>query len=258
MNNGSKISLKYISTLIFTLLFFCITVNSSTSYSNPSAKNPTLSNDSIPKKIVTRVRDTIPGDSSLEDSIPFRNDSADLRKDTVHMVVSKDSLDAPITYSAADSVVLDVPTKNIILYNKANTKYKDMNLDAYEIRLDQPVHLLTASFIRGDSNQIIGKPKMTQAESTLESDSIVFNMQTQKGITVSTFTQSNDMYVMAEKMKKISKNEYYAFHGRFTTCNLDTPHFAFRRAFLFPFIFLLVFSRSRRAATPVFCRPLLT
>ena len=32
MNNGGKISLKYLSTLILTLLFFCITVNSSARY----------------------------------------------------------------------------------------------------------------------------------------------------------------------------------------------------------------------------------
>ncbi len=228
MSNGGKISLKYLSTLIIALLIFCITINSSAGYSIRTHIISRISNDSIPEKIVSKARDTIPADSTLEDSIPFGSDSLGLRTDTIHFKVSKDSLDAPITYSAADSVVLDVPTKNVTLYNKANTKYKDINLDAYKIQLDQPHQLLTASFIRDTANLIIGKPKMTQTESTLESDSIVFNMKTQKGITLNTFTQSNDMYVMAEKMKKISKNEYFAFHGRFTTCNLDTPHFAFR------------------------------
>jgi lipopolysaccharide assembly outer membrane protein LptD (OstA) len=69
---------------------------------------------------------------------------------------------------------------------------------------------------------------MNQAESKMESDSMVFNMKTQKGITLNTFTQSGEMFVMGEKMKKISRDDYYAFRGRFTTCNLDTPHFAFR------------------------------
>ncbi|MDP4249163.1 MAG: putative LPS assembly protein LptD [Bacteroidota bacterium] len=214
--------------MIFTLLFFCITVNSSARYSNLSRHHSTLSNDSIPQKIVATARDTVPEDSSLTDSIPFRTDSAGQRTDTIHLAFSKDSLDGPITYSAADSVVLDVPTKNVTLYNKANAKYKDIDLNAYEIRMDQQHQLLTASFIRDTANRIIGKPKMKQAESTIESDSMIFNMKTQKGITVNSLTQSGEMYVMGEKMKKISKDEYYAFHGRFTTCNLDTPHFAFR------------------------------
>ena len=228
MNNGGKISLKCVSTLIFASVFLCITLNSSRGYSARSNKIPVFSNDTIPEKIVAGARDTLPADSALQDTIPFRTDSAVQQTDTFHIRLSKDSLDAPISYSAADSVVLDVPTKNVTLYNKANTKYKDINLDAYKIRMDQPRDLLTATYTLDTGNRIIGKPKMTQPESTMESDSMVFNMKTQKGITVNTFTQSGEMFVMGEKMKKISKDEYYAFHGRFTTCNLDTPHFAFR------------------------------
>ena len=36
------------------------------------------------------------------------------------------------------------------------------------------------------------------------------------------------MFVYAERIKKYSANEFFASRGRFTTCDLDTPHFAFR------------------------------
>jgi hypothetical protein len=55
-----------------------------------------------------------------------------------------------------------------------------------------------------------------------------FDTKTQKGITRNTFTQQGEIYVMGERMKKISADEFYAFRGQFTTCNLDIPHFAFR------------------------------
>lgn len=228
MNNGCKISLKYLSTLILTLLFFCITVNSSARYYLNHARPVSALLDTIPKKNISIVRDTIIADSASLDTLPFHSDSASKQIDTLHIPVSKDTLDAPIAYSAEDSVVLDVPTKNITLYNKAVTKYKNMDLEAYNIRMDQPNNLLLATYSRDTSGAMIGQPKMTQAGTKMESDSMVFNMKTQKGITINTFTQSGEMYVMGEKMKKISKNDYYAFHGRFTTCNLDTPHFAFR------------------------------
>src|SRR5450755_172911 len=235
MNNGGKISLKFLSTLILTLLFFCITVNSSARYYRnhgpaSSSAMDTIPNksDTIPKKNISRVKDTVIVDSAGLDNLPLHSDSVRRQTDTVHIPFSKDSLDGPITYSAQDSVVLDVPTKNITLYNKANTKYKDIDLDAYNIRMDQSNSLLIATFSRDTSGEMIGRPKMTQAETKMESDSMVFNMKTQKGITINSFTQSGEMYVMGEKMKKITKNDYYAFHGRFTTCNLDTPHFAFR------------------------------
>ncbi len=235
MNNGGKISLKYLSTLILTLLFFCITVNSSARYfknqhSRYFTDTDTIpgKSDSIPVKRMPLQNKTVLMDSAVVDTLPFHSDSLSQQVDTFHMHISKDSLDAPITYSAQDSVVLDVPTKNITLYNKANTKYKDIDLDAYNIRMDQPNNLLIATYAKDTGGAMIGKPRMTQAETKMDADSIVFNMKTQKGITVNTFTQSGEMFVMGEKMKKISKDDYYAFHGRFTTCNLDTPHFAFR------------------------------
>ena len=228
MNNGGKISLKYLSTLILTLLFFCVTVNSSARYYRNRDTPPPNTQDTIPKKNISPLKDTVIVDSALLDTLPFHSDSVRLQVDTIHAPYSKDSLDAPISYSAQDSVVLDVPTKNITLYNKANTKFKDIELDAYNIRMDQANSLLLATYARDTTGEMIGRPKMTQAETKMESDSMVFNMKTKKGITLNTFTQSGEMYVMGEKMKKISKNDYYAFRGRFTTCNLDTPHFAFR------------------------------
>ena len=145
MNNGGKISLKYLSTLILTLLFFCITVNSSARYYRNRDKPPPDIKDTIPKKNISPIKDTVIIDSALLDTLPFHSDSTQLQVDTIHVPYSKDSLDAPISYSAQDSVVLDVPTKNITLYNKANTKFKDIELDAYNIRMDQANSLLLAT-----------------------------------------------------------------------------------------------------------------
>ena len=50
--------------------------------------------------------------------------------DTMYAKMSKDSLDAPVTYHADDSLVMDVPNNRIILYGKkSSTKYIDNDLD---------------------------------------------------------------------------------------------------------------------------------
>src|SRR5215212_2978644 len=51
---------------------------------------------------------------------PIRTDTGRQQIDTFNFRVSKDSLDSPVDYRASDSVVLEVPTKKITLYNKAN------------------------------------------------------------------------------------------------------------------------------------------
>ncbi|HUR10127.1 MAG TPA: putative LPS assembly protein LptD, partial [Flavitalea sp.] len=142
--------------------------------------------------------------------------------------MSKDSLDAPVEYKAADSVVIDLTTKKIILFSKANIRKQDLDLSADSIEIDQSTKMVTATFRRDSAGTMIGRPKMLQGESTLESDVIKYNFQSQKGMTRNTITQQGEIYIQGEKIKKVSVNEFFAFRGQFTTCNLDTPHFAFR------------------------------
>jgi len=259
---GRKISLKCLLALIFTALFFSVTFNSPANYSSfsrfgkllaitadtsrPVAPRP--AHDTIPKDSLTRarelarkdsllrlrdtgllkIRDTTRKDSPLQDTL-FATEDTTLRhrSDTFNVKISKDTLDAVIDYKASDSVVMDVPGKTITLYNNANTKYKDVNLDAYKIQLDQPRDVVVATHTTDTAGKIIGLPKMVQTDNTMQSDTIVYNFKTGKGITRDTYTQSGEMYIHAEKMKKFNAQEYYALRGRFTTCNLDTPHFAF-------------------------------
>src|SRR5450755_599194 len=110
MNNGGKISLKYLSTLILTLLFFCVTINSSARYSDTHRGSLWFTYDTIPIQKGPAVKDTVVQQPSAIDTLPFHSDSVQQQTDTFHVPVSKDSIDAPIAYSAADSVVLDVPT----------------------------------------------------------------------------------------------------------------------------------------------------
>ena len=224
MNNGRKISLKYVLALVFMAIFLDLTLNCFANYPIFSGFHEKLTAylDTVPLS----SRDTVIKDSS-QNRLPMR-DSSGHQVDTINYKISKDSLEAPIEYTAADSVVLDVPNKKITLYNKADAKYKDLDLSAYKIQLDQTTQVVTATYTRDTANKMVGKPKMSQASTNTESDSIVYNLKTQHGITVNAYTQSGEMYILGEKMKKINETDYFAYRGRFTTCDLDTPHFAFR------------------------------
>ncbi|HVM87020.1 MAG TPA: putative LPS assembly protein LptD [Puia sp.] len=233
MNNGRKISSKYFSALIFTVLFFSVTHYSEANYSNSPCfcKFLTAVAADTSKPLAPAVKDSISGinpvkDTSIKDSI-FK-DTAIEKTDTFNIKVSKDSLDAPITYSASDSIVMEVPSKKITLFNKATAKQKDLDLSAYKIEYDQDKQVVVATYTTDTSGKMIGRPKMVQADNTIESDTMVYNLKNQKGITKNSYTTSGEMFFYQEKLKKIAPEEFYASRGRFTTCNLDTPHFAFR------------------------------
>jgi LPS-assembly protein len=229
MNNGRKISSKYVLALIFTGIFFSVTFNSPANYSSRLHFYKTLTAvaDTIPpgkKQIDTTTKPLL--DSLIEDSLGMK-DTVIQKADTVDFKVSKDSIDAPINYSASDSIVMDVPTNQGTLYNKATVKQKDLSLGAYKIQMDQNTQVVTASYIKDTSGKIIGLPEMKSSDNNTTSDSIIYNMKTGKGITKSSNTTSGEMFIYGEKMKKVAPEVYYASGGRFTTCNLDTPHFAF-------------------------------
>ncbi len=239
--NGLKISSKLLLILIFTAIFFSVTFNSPANYSPVTrfCKILALGQDTTkprtprPKKTGRKDVPVVAKDTTRRDSLGIamdssRRDSLHRAGDTLDYAISKDTLAATIDYKASDSVVMNIPDKKITLYNKANTKYQDANLSAYQIEYDQTRNVVVASFIKDTAGNIIGLPKMVQADNTMSSDTIIYNIKTQKGITRHTYTVSGEMFVHAEKMKKITVDEYYASQGIFTTCNLDTPHFAFR------------------------------
>jgi len=181
--------------------------------------------DTVPA--AARVSDTIPGVDSVTLKDTLGTDSLVTVTDTLSVKLSKDTLDAPVDYSASDSIVFMVPEKKIIMYSQGSVKKGDMDLAADSIEIDQETQLVTATFRKDTAGNIIGRPKMVQGGTTMESDVIKYNTKTQKGITQHTLTQQGEIFIQGQKVKKISENDFYAYRGEFTTCNLDTPHFAF-------------------------------
>jgi lipopolysaccharide assembly outer membrane protein LptD (OstA) len=240
MMNGRKNNLKDGSALILVLWLLLLTPDIWANYFSKSVFCNFLTVKQIQdtsKPVLHRrgITDTIPVNrradslSSLRktDTIPS-NDSLVTKTDTFNLKVSKDSLDAPVAYKASDSMVLNVPDKKITLYSKANVKYKDMDLTADSIEMDQATQMVTATYRKDSAGNYIGRPVMVQADSKMTSDVIKYNFKTQRGITQNTISQQGELYVQGEKVKKITANDYFAYRAQFTTCNLDTPHFAFR------------------------------
>lgn len=181
-------------------------------------------NDTLPQKIV--APDTI--HLNKNDSLSTDTSALQNAADTLKFETSKNAPDTVIEYTAEDSMVVSVPAKTITLYgNKATTQYKDNNLTAPIIALDQETGNIIASIKRDSTGKVISLPTYEQGDFKSQSDSIKFNMKSGKGLTKSTYTTQGEMYVYGQTIKKVDNNVFYALRGRFTTCNLDTPHFAF-------------------------------
>lgn len=228
MNHLYKGKAKYILTWALALMLAGITLYGAGNRFKPPYFHTTLTNETADKKIVTAIIiDTPPVKKIIPDSNRLKDTTIKV-VDTLTFKTSKDSLDAPVTYHADDSMVLDVPTKKILLYGKeTRVKYIDNELVAPHIEFDNVTHLVTAYFVKDSTGKVIAWPTFTQADFKSVSDTIRFDMKTGRGITKGTYTKQDEMFVYGEKIKKVSPDVFYAYRGRFTTCNLDTPHFSF-------------------------------
>lgn len=182
-------------------------------------------------KFLTAYRDTVRPRLLKNDTVPVvdgKKDTTIHTTDTLHVQISKDSLDDKVDYEASDSMVLDIPNQRMLLYSKGKVSYKDMTLTADSILMDQKTNQVTATFRRDTAGNMVGQPVMEQAGTKTISNLIIYNTKTQKGISRDAITQQGEMYVQGEKVKRASPSVFFAFRGQITTCNLDTPHFAFR------------------------------
>ncbi len=238
MNHLYKGKAKYISVWASMLLLIAITLYGNGNSFHRWYFHSSLTPDTLPRKKqpVNKVNSTREK-NNVSDTAEIRpvSDEAAVpdtiiapRVDTFHFKSSKDSLDAPVFYHADDSMVLDVPGKKILLYGKQSyVKYLDNKLTAPHIEFDQRTNEVSAYLTRDSNGNVVSFPIFTQGDFITQSDSIRFNMKTQRGITKGTYTQQGEMFVYGEKIKKVDPSIFYAYRGRFTTCNLDTPHFAF-------------------------------
>ena len=221
MDKRSKIKVKiaWASLTWISLFIVVIQLTASGLHAPPIISSKVTLSDTIP-----------PTDSSLKNAIV---DTSKLnKKDSIQKIdtlyISKDSLTSPIKYEASDSGVLIIPTKEFTLYGKAKVTNKDVILDAATIKYNSVKQLVQAYGATDTTGNPYSKPKLAQGETKTISDSILFSLKSLKGLTKNTYLQDGEMYINARVLKKVNQSDYYGYDARFTTCNLDTPHFAFR------------------------------
>lgn len=130
-----------------------------------------------------------------------------------------------ITYSATDSLVLDMVNQKAYLYNNAVVIYEDMKLEAGYIELDFGKNVLYSRGVKDSLGNTQQKPVSNQNGEKFNAGEITYNFKTKKGKIRDVITQQGDGYIHGRDIKKDSNNMYYVAHGKYTTCDLEHPHY---------------------------------
>ena len=133
-------------------------------------------------------------------------------------------VDAPVDYTAEDSLVYDAPNKIAHLYGNSNVKYTNMDLTSDKIAMDIDKSTVKATGTTDTTADggIKGKPIFKMGSDTYDTDTIAFNFKSKKALINNVYTEQQDGFLTGAKSKRDSSGVIYLQHGRYTTC--DDPH----------------------------------
>ena len=138
----------------------------------------------------------------------------------------KNGIEAPVTYTAKDSLVYYADTKRAFLFGNSNVKYENMDLTAEKInmRLDSSLVRATGAMDTVKKERY-GLPVFLMGSDKYETDTMAFNFKTKKGLVLNTYTEQQDGYLMAERAKRDADGSFYLRRGKYTTCDAEHPDF---------------------------------
>jgi len=254
IGGGKHRNRKIVFQIIFMVCCFAIGVidHSCVVRKNAQTADENRANDSLPAlanlsdstdrdslDLQNGASDSIFSDSlALEFSDSIHSDSltSDSLAEVETMQISPNAVTSVVDYFAQDSVEFDIKNKKTLLFESTKLLYEDIELESYYVEIDFSKNELHAEGI-ADSNEVLqGKPVFKQGDYEFKCRELDYNFTSKKGLIKNVITQEGEGFLHGEIVKKNTDNTNFIWNGKYTTCNLEHPHFEidFRRAKVIP------------------------
>jgi len=138
------------------------------------------------------------------------------------------NVESAIDY-ASQLIVYDLKAEITDLKEQATIRYRDMRLEAGFINVDWSSNLVTALPQALDDTTITPKQPtlFERGHEPMEGDELVYNLKTRHGKITRGKTKADDGFYYGNEIRNQDENTFYIQKSRFTTCDLETPHFHF-------------------------------
>jgi hypothetical protein len=122
-----------------------------------------------------------------------------------------------VEYGARDSLLIDIKSRKLFLIGGGTINYGAMKLEADSVMLDQDGRTVYAD----------GAPVLWDGGDKIRGDRMIYHLDSRRGIIAEGDTEYEQGYYHGYRIKKVSPEVLNVEQGRFTTCDLDEPHFFF-------------------------------
>lgn len=157
-----------------------------------------------------------------------------VKKDTIFTI--DESFETTAKFSAKDSLYNDLKNNQIHLFGEAQLEYEDTKLNADYILIDFNKHEIFATYTLDKDSLRVGQPKMIQNGEEIDAAKIRVNYETKKAFIHEVRIKQDEIYLHMGVAKRQQNEQIHFKQGKFTTCDLDEPHYHFQlsRAILIP------------------------
>jgi lipopolysaccharide export system protein LptA len=198
------------------MMLFCVL----NSYAQQSA---TVQNFKIP--VLARPR--VNGDTLLKSrgiGIQIKNTIDTSKIDTT--LFADSDLKSMVVYNAKDSTIMDPDNQEVHLYGNAKVTYGSIVLEANYIKLNWKTNEVFAKgMYDSTAKKIVGDPVFQDGDEKYDSKQLRYNFKSRKGIIGGIVTQQGDGNIRGESVKKDADDNLYIRGSKYTTCDLEHPHF---------------------------------
>lgn len=180
----------------------------------------------LPALSIINAQDTLI--NILDDSLNVKTET--LSKDTakIQPKSSEKALSSLVEYTSFDSIRFNIQEQKVYMFGKAEINYENINLKSDYIEIDFTINELFAKGLPDSTGKIVGTPIFEEGGKSFNAEEMSYNFDTKKGLIKHVITQEGEGFIHGDIIKKMSDDVIFIQGGKYTTCNLDHPHFEFR------------------------------
>ena len=158
-------------------------------------------------------------------------DTAATKPDTLKAPKSPSGVDSLVVYSAQDSVVYSLGTKTMHLFGKGNIKYRELGLKAEKIDVNWNTSILNAVGVPDladtTGKKFRGQPDLLDGNEKYHGSKVTYDFKTKKGRITLGETEIEKGLYYGEEIKRVDTDVLFVGEGKYTTCDLEHPHYYF-------------------------------
>ena len=160
------------------------------------------------------------------DSLTIRDLKTENQEDTLkNSTISPDAVDQLIDYSCKDSILFSFSDEKMFLYGSGDITAKDMDLKSSYVEISTKGSYLYSKTVADSSGESKVKPVLKQDDESFTVSSIKYNFRTKKALVKDVKTEMEQGFLHSDVAKMQTNGEFHIKDGKFTTCDLDHPHF---------------------------------